>query len=446
MSAPDTIAAIATPPGRGGVGIIRLSGPEVFRLMPILFGCALQARHAHYVPFLDVDGTPLDRGIALYFPGPHSYTGEDVLELQAHGNSVLLDMLLRRILQCGVRLARPGEFSERAFLNDRIDLTQAEAIADLIDSSSERAVRSATRSLSGEFSLQINTLLERLTYLRMYVESSIDFVDEDIDFLEQGGIALQLTELDHTVQAIHQSAHQGCLLREGMTVVIAGRPNAGKSSLLNRLSGRETAIVTEVAGTTRDPLREHIQIDGMPLHIIDTAGLRHSHDRVEQEGIRRARSEIAQADRILWVMDAENPDTEADLTEAFPPHIPVTRILNKIDRTDGVACLREQPYGCEITLSARTGQGLELLREHLKSVMGYQAESHGVFTARRRHLDALKSTHNHLLSAQTHLNSGVAELLAEELRLAQMALAEITGVFTTDDLLSKIFSSFCIGK
>ncbi len=445
-AATDTIAAIATPPGRGGVGVIRISGPDIPRLMLPLLGQSLTPRFAHYRPFLTADGSRLDQGIALYFRAPHSYTGEDVLELHAHGNTVLLDMLLRRILECGVRLARPGEFTERAFLNGRMDLAQAEAVADLINSSSEQAVRSAGRSLQGDFSRQIDTLLQQLTHLRLYVESSIDFVDEEIDFLEQGGIARQLTALIHTLTSIRHAARQGCLLREGMSVVIAGCPNVGKSSLINRLSGRETAIVTDTAGTTRDPLREYIQIDGMPLHIIDTAGIRHSHDRVEQEGIRRAWTEIGQADRILWMMDIGNPASADDLTEPFPPHIPVTRLLNKIDRTGQPSALRITEGGVEIALSVKTGEGLDLLRTHLKQVMGYQADAQGVYLARTRHLDALERTAHHLTAAQSHLTTRTTELLAEELRLAQNALAEITGSFTPEDLLDQIFSQFCIGK
>lgn len=446
MSSSDTIAAIATPPGRGGIGIVRVSGPLVGNIMRELLGCEIKPRYAYYGPFLDADGGILDTGIALYFPGPHSFTGEDILELQAHGSTVLVDMLLRQVLRTGARLARPGEFSERAFLNDKIDLAQAEAIADLIDSTTEQAVRSAQRSLQGEFSTLIQTLVEQLVNLRLYVESSIDFVDEDIDFLEQAQMGQKLLMLGDTLVSIRHTARQGCLLREGMTVVIAGRPNAGKSSLLNRLSGRETAIVTEVAGTTRDPLREYIQIEGMPLHIIDTAGLRDSEDTVELEGIRRARVEIAKADRILLVMDAENPGLDNSLMAHFPDNIPVTRLLNKIDLTGQKPGIHERGGDTEITLSARTGAGMALLLEHLKTVMGYEAETECIFTARRRHLESLERAQSHIVNASQYLSLGVSELLAEELRLAQLSLSEITGAFTTEDLLDRIFSSFCIGK
>jgi tRNA modification GTPase len=443
---PDTIAAIATPPGRGGIGVVRVSGSEVPSLMQALLGRKIPPRQACFTAFLDTDGSPLEQGIALYFPAPHSFTGEDVLELQAHGSMVLLDMLLARLLACGARLARPGEFSERAFLNDKIDLAQAEAIADLIDSTTEQAVRSARHSLQGEFSRLINALVEQLITLRLYVESSIDFVDEDIDFLEQGRIGEQLKALTHTLETIHHTARQGCLLREGMTVVIAGRPNAGKSSLLNRLSGRDAAIVTAQAGTTRDPLREYIQIDGMPLHVIDTAGLRDSADIVEQEGIRRARHEIAKADRILLVMDADHPLVDEALALHLPAGIPVTRLLNKIDRLGQPAtCYLQDGQTC-IALSALTGAGMDLLRQHLKQVMGYDGESTPVFAARRRHLDALEQARQHIHRALDHLEARVTELLAEELRLAQLDLSEITGKFSTEDLLDRIFSRFCIGK
>ncbi len=446
MSAPDTIAAIATPPGRGGVGIIRVSGPQVPDLMQAVLGRKIPPRHACFTPFLDTDGSPLEQGIALYFPAPQSFTGEDILELQAHGSTVLLDMLLARLLRCGVRLARPGEFSERAFLNDKIDLAQAEAIADLIDSTTEQAVRSARRSLQGEFSRQVEVLVEQLITLRLYVESSIDFVDEDIDFLEQGRIGEQLKALLQTLETIHHTARQGCLLREGMTVVIAGRPNVGKSSLLNRLSGRDAAIVTAQAGTTRDPLREYIQIDGMPLHVIDTAGLRDSEDMVEQEGIRRARNEIDKADRILLMMAADNPVLDEELAQHIPGGIPITRLLNKIDRLGQPPAIYRQDNQTCIALSALTGAGMDLLRQHLKEVMGYEGEGTPVFAARQRHLDALARARQHIEQGLNHLQARVTELLAEELRLAQQDLSEITGKFTTEDLLDRIFSSFCIGK
>jgi tRNA modification GTPase len=442
----DTIGAIATPPGRGGIGVIRVSGNAVPAVMRAVLRKELEPRYAHYGPFYDQDGSILDSGLALYFPTPHSFTGEDVLELHAHGSPVVLDLLLRRILALNIRLARPGEFSERAFLNDKIDLAQAEAIADLIESTTEQAARSAQRSLQGEFSIRIHQLVEALIELRQYVEASIDFVDEDIDFLSEGRIAQKLAELLATLQRIRHSAYQGSLLREGMTVVIAGRPNAGKSSLLNQLAGRETAIVTEIAGTTRDTLREHIQIDGMPLHLVDTAGLRESEDVVEREGIRRARDEIHKADRILLLIDDCAPEEADVLLQSLPADIPLTRVYNKIDLTGKPAGFVEERSGPTVYLSAKTGEGIEHLRKHLKSSMGYDSEANDVFIARRRHLDALSRAENFIESAEAQLQIRAAELLAEDLREAQLALSEITGEFTNEDLLSRIFSSFCIGK
>lgn len=442
----DTIAAIATPPGRGGVGIVRISGELVPDIAPAILGKAISPRYAHFGPFLDQDGTALDHGLALYFPKPHSFTGEHVLELQAHGGPVLLDLLLRRVLGLGARLARPGEFSERAFLNDKIDLAQAEAIADLIDATTEQAARSAQRSLQGEFSRRIHGLVEALINLRLYVEASIDFADEDIDFLAEGQIAEQVADLLGALDAIRQTARQGCLLRDGMTVVIAGRPNAGKSSLLNLLAGREAAIVTDIAGTTRDTLREYIQIDGMPLHVVDTAGLRESEDIVEREGIRRARAEIEKADRVLLLVDDREPGQAGELLASLPQNLPITRIHNKIDLTGKSAGLVEEQEGPVVYLSAKSGAGVEDLLRHLKAAMGYEANAEGVFIARRRHLDAIARTQISLDNAARQLEARAAELLAEELREAQQALSEITGAFTSDDLLGRIFASFCIGK
>jgi tRNA modification GTPase len=442
----DTIAAIATPPGRGGIGVIRVSGKAVPDIIAAVVGKVLQPRQACFASFLDRDGRVLDQGLTLYFPAPHSYTGEHVLELHAHGSPVVLDLLLRRLLGLGVRLARPGEFSERAFLNDKIDLAQAEAIADLIDSTTEQAARSAQRSLQGEFSRRIHALVEALIELRLYVEASIDFTDEDIDFLSEGHIAEKLSGLLARLDAIRYAARQGCLLRDGMTAVIAGRPNAGKSSLLNRLAGRDTAIVTEIAGTTRDTLREYIQIEGLPLHIIDTAGLRDSEDPVEREGIRRARAEIEKADRVLLLIDARSPEEGESLLESLPAALPVTRLYNKIDLTGQAAGLIERPDGPAIYLSALTGEGIDSLVRHLKSAMGYDSEAEGVFIARRRHLDALARARASIESAALQLQARAPELLAEDLRAAQNALSEITGEFTSEDLLGRIFSSFCIGK
>lgn len=413
-----------------------------------------EPRMADYLPFKDADGTILDQGVALYFKSPNSFTGEDVLELQGHGGQVVLDLLLKRILQIdGIRLARPGEFSEQAFLNDKLDLAQAEAIADLIDATSEQAVRSALKSLQGEFSKKVNALVDSVIYLRTYVEASIDFPDEEIDFLADGKIEANLRGIINQLEDVRSEAKQGSILREGMKVVIAGRPNAGKSSLLNALAGREAAIVTDIAGTTRDVLREHIHIDGMPLHIIDTAGLRDATDEVERIGISRAWTEIEQADRIILMLDSSDPES-ADLSKVrseflakLPSTLPVTIVRNKIDLNGEQASESEQGGYQIISLSAQTHDGVKLLREHLKQAMGFQTGIEGGFLARRRHLDALEKAAEHLQIGLVQLTEFYAgELLAEELRLVQSYLSEITGQFTSDDLLGSIFSSFCIGK
>ncbi len=450
----DTIVAQATPPGRGGVGILRISGPKAKEVAKAVLGILPKPRYAHYLPFLDGDGTTLDEGIALFFPNPHSFTGEDVLELQGHGGPVILDLLLKRILAIsGVRIARPGEFSERAFLNDKLDLAQAEAIADLIDASSEQAAKSALSSLQGVFSKKINDLVESLIHLRIFTEAAIDFPEEEIDFLSDGKIETELDQVIQRLNDVRQEAKQGSLLREGMKVVIAGRPNAGKSSLLNALAGRDAAIVTDIAGTTRDVLREHIHIDGMPLHIIDTAGLREASDEVERIGIERAWQEIEQADRVLFMVDSTttnetNPEKLwPEFIERLPNNMPVTVIRNKADLTGEPLGYSEQNGYCLIQLSARTGEGITLLRDHLKQVMGFTSSTEGGFLARRRHLQALEKAAEHLNNGKYQLTTFHAgELLAEELRLAQEALSEITGEFTSDDLLGRIFSSFCIGK
>ena len=445
----DTIAALATPPGRGGVGIIRVSGSQSNQVATALLGKVPKPRMAEYLPFRDADNHTIDIGLALYFIAPHSFTGEDVLELHGHGGPIVLDMLLKRVLSLGVRLARPGEFSERAFLNDKLDLAQAEAIADLIDSGSEQAARSAMRSLQGEFSDRIHELVAILTQLRMYVESAIDFPEEEIDFLKDSQIVDQLKLLIDKLTGTLSVARQGQLLREGMSVVIAGRPNAGKSTLLNQLTGRETAIVTDVPGTTRDVLRVHIQIDGLPLHIIDTAGLRDSTDAVEQEGIRRAWDEIRQADRILYIVDAsQHQDPEQDpllvkLQQAGPT---ITIVYNKLDLVTENLTPTSGHNEC-LAISAKTGQGIKEIRDHLKACVGYENVGDGGFMARRRHLDALQRALDHVITGQQQLTVNAAgELLAEELRQAQQQLAQITGEFSADDLLGKIFSSFCIGK
>lgn len=449
----DTIAAIATAPGQAGVGIVRVSGPQAAAIAETILGYKPRPRYAHYGAFMDSRGELIDEGIALYFPNPHSFTGEDVLELQGHGGTVILDMLLREVCSQGVRLARPGEFSERAFLNDKLDLAQAEAIADLIASSSEQAARCAIRSLQGEFSRRIEALVEALTHLRIYVEAAIDFPEEEIDFLADGKVASDLNQIIDDLARVLAEAQQGTILRDGMKVVIAGRPNAGKSSLLNALAGREAAIVTPIEGTTRDVLREHIHIDGMPLHIIDTAGLRDSPDAVEQIGIARAWEEIQQADRILLMVDATTTaETEPheiwpDFIDRLPPSAPITVVRNKVDLSGETAGLLDDTAVPVIRLAAKSADGLDTLRNHLKQCMGFASTTEGGFLARRRHLDALERAQASVFQGRDQLEGyGAGELLAEDLRAAQDALGEITGTMTPDDFLGKIFSSFCIGK
>lgn len=457
----DTIAAVATAPGRGGVGIIRVSGPAVATVAKHILGDCPQPRYAAYGDFHDVDNTVLDTGIALYFPGPHSFTGEDVLELQGHGGPVILDLLLKSVLACGCRLARPGEFSERAFLNDKMDLAQAEAIADLIDSASEQAARCAVRSLQGEFSLRISSLQHELTELRVHVEAAIDFPEEEIDFLSDGVIEAKLYQVRDRLKDVLKSANRGSLLREGMNVVIAGRPNAGKSSLLNALAGNDRAIVTDIAGTTRDVLREHIHIDGMPLHIIDTAGLRDAPDEVERIGIERAWEEIHQADRVLLMVDSTQEELPADqlmhalydargLKSTADDLIAsgiITVVRNKVDLSGEAAGLNESDAFPVIGISAREQTGVDALRTHLKDVMGFDSGGEGGFIARRRHIDALERAQEALRHGHQQLQVMAAgELLAEDLRATQKALGEITGEFNADDLLGEIFGSFCIGK
>jgi tRNA modification GTPase len=444
----ETIAAIATAPGRGGIGIVRVSGNLVVEIARAILGDLPKPRQAALHIFRDTQGTAIDSGLALYFPAPASFTGEEVLELHGHGGPVVLDLLMSRLLELGARLAEPGEFSRRAFLNDKLDLVGAEAIADLIAAESAQAARAALRSLQGEFSQRLHALTEALITTRMHVEAAIDFPEEELDLLQDRVLLQRMEQALQLTADIQRNAQQGSLLREGMTLVIAGKPNAGKSSLLNRLAGYDAAIVTEVPGTTRDVLRERINIDGMPLHIIDTAGLRHTTDRVEVEGIRRAQAEIAKADRVLYVVDASVDDEQQlrnDLQQ-LPQAIPVTLVMNKIDlSTQPVRQQDGEPP--RIYLSAHTGAGIELLREHLKACVGFSSAAAGSFLARRRHLDALQRATQHLQQAQSNLLSRRAgELCAEELRLAQQDLAEITGEFTSDDLLGRIFSTFCVGK
>ncbi len=444
----DTIAAIATPSGRGGVGIIRISGPQVKDLARAITRVLPQPRFAHYCDFLDAEGEVLDQGIALYFRAPHSFTGEDVLELQGHGGPVVMDMLLDRCLKLGARLARPGEFSERAYLNDKMDLSQAEAIADLIDSETTTAARLATRSLQGSFSRKIHELVDALIRLRLYVEAAIDFPEEEIDFLSNGKVSADLRSIVDKIKDIRVKAGTGRLLRDGIDLVIAGEPNAGKSSLLNALAGAEAAIVTEVPGTTRDVLRERIQIGGVPVHLLDTAGLRETSDRVEQEGVRRAREALHKADQLLWVYDAGTDPGNRGMAQAdLPTGIPVTLVRNKVDQVNEAPAKGERQGLPEISLCARSGEGLELLREHLLSSMGFQGAENTEFLARRRHLDAIDRALESLQKGSIALEQHQAgELLAEDLRQAQLALSEITGAFSADDLLGEIFSSFCIGK
>lgn len=458
LSHTDTIVAQATPPGRGGVGIVRVSGPLALNVAESLLKVKLSPRQATYTDFYDANGDIIDQGIAIYFKNPHSFTGEDVVEFQGHGGPVIIDMLLEAILSVnGVRLARPGEFSEQAFLNDKLDLAQAEAIADLIDASSQQAAKSALRSLQGEFSEQIHVLSEAIIHLRMYVEAAIDFPDEEIDFLSDGKVSNDLTAILEQVNKVRSQAKQGSLLREGMQVVIAGKPNAGKSSLLNALAGRESAIVTDIAGTTRDVLKEHIHINGMPLHIIDTAGLRESPDKVEQIGIARAWEAINQADRVLFVVDSTTSSSIdpyliwPEFMQKLPGGMPVTVIRNKADKTGDQIQLHQvdSAHGTftTISLSASTGEGVDVLREHLAASIGLDTTTEGQFIARRRHIDAIDTALEHLKTGEQQLNDSLAgELLAEELRLAHQSLTEITGEFTSDDLLGRIFSSFCIGK
>jgi tRNA modification GTPase len=452
----DPIVAIATAPGRGAVGIVRVSGKDIAPAIEAICGRPLHARQATYLPFRDAQGMAIDQGLALHFPAPHSYTGEDVLELQAHGGPVVLQLLLARCLEAmpQLRVAQPGEFTERAFLNDKIDLAQAEAIADLIDASTETAARSAARSMSGEFSLAVNTLLEQLIHLRMLVEATLDFPEEDIDFLQKADAQGQLERLQATLAGVMQRAVQGALLREGIKVVIAGQPNAGKSSLLNALAGAELAIVTPIAGTTRDKVSQLIQIEGVPLHVVDTAGLRDALDEVEKIGVERAWAEIASADAVLFLHDltrhagdylAADAHIAEVLGRELPRNTPIIDVWNKSDAA-GPEVLGTISGG--VRISAKTGDGLQVLRAQLLQAVGWQAAPEGVFMARERHVRALRQVADQLAKAgaQLHAARPALDLLAEDLRQAQLHLSEITGAFTPDDLLGEIFSRFCIGK
>ena len=452
----DPIVAVATASGRGAVGIVRASGRDLSALIEALCARPLEARRATYLPFADGAGAPIDHGLAIHFPAPHSYTGEDVLELQAHGGPVVLQLLLARCLEAGagigLRLAEPGEFTERAFLNDKIDLAQAEAVSDLIEASTEAAARSAGRSLSGAFSLEINGLRDRLVELRMLVEATLDFPEEEIDFLEKANARGRLRAISHGVSAVLDRARQGALLREGIKVVLAGQPNVGKSSLLNALAGAELAIVTPIAGTTRDKVSETIQIEGVPVHVIDTAGLRDSEDEVERIGIARSWSEIDSADAVLFMHDLTRlgePDYDAGEAR-IESRLPATlvrakRLLHIFNKADAAPAPLSHSG---LALSARSGEGVTALRHKLLELAGWHAQPEGVFIARTRHVQALRRTREHLLCAEAQAARADAalDLLAEELRLAHDALGEITGAFTPDDLLGEIFSRFCIGK
>jgi tRNA modification GTPase len=450
MSHPDTIVAAATPPGRGGVGVVRVSGPKVPEIAATLVGELPKPRFATLTHFLDQHGESIDVGLTLFFPGPHSYTGEHVVELQGHGGPVVVERLVERCVELGARRARPGEFTERAFLNDKIDLAQAEAVADLIDAGSRDAARAAMRSLQGEFSGMVQGLTEALIDLRAYVEAAIDFPEEEVDFLGAQELRERLAAVRGHFDAVTAAAGQGRLLRDGITVVLAGRPNAGKSSLLNRLAGYEAAIVTPIPGTTRDILRERIDIDGLPLHVLDTAGLRDSTDVVEAEGVRRATAEMARADRVLFVIDAsDDPDARAyaEQRARLPADVPVTLVFNKTDLAAGLPVSDTISGPPRLHVSAQTGAGLDLLRVHLKNSVSFQTAGSGSISARQRHLDALARARASVENAAAQLEQHRAgELVAEELRVGQQALDEITGVFHADDLLGRIFGSFCIGK
>jgi tRNA modification GTPase len=442
MNNSDTIAAVATPAGRGGIGVIRISGAKVTEIASSILGKLPPARYATFSDFVNREGVLLDQGLAIYFPAPNSFTGEDVLKLQGHGGPIVLDLILNNLLGLGARLARPGEFSERAFLNDKIDLAQAEAIADLIDSASTQAARCALRSLQGEFSAQIHSLVDQLIWLRSYIEAGIDFVDEEIDLLADGQVVVKLEKLIIDLNQLVEKSQQGYLLKEGMRIVLVGEPNVGKSSLLNCLSGRDTAIVMPIPGTTRDVVREQIQLDGaMPLHITDTAGLRETDDPVEQEGIRRTKLALKEADLVIVLVDDRHPDDHSKILTEIEQAPLIVR--NKIDLSDHKAGMSSNDI-CYI--SAKTGAGIDSLKDYLKQKMGLNSNTEGNFMARRRHLDALQTAKTAFATALSHAHNYQNELLAEELRLAQQALGEITGEFTADDLLGQIFSSFCIGK
>jgi tRNA modification GTPase len=442
----DTIAAIATASGAGGIGVVRVSGALASTIANQILGHCPAPRHAAYLDFKLDNNELIDRGIAIFYPNPHSYTGEDVLELQAHGGTALMQILLARCISLGARQAEPGEFTRRAYLNDKMDLAQAEAVADVINASTADAAKSAVRSLSGEFSNNINAVLVKLINLRMYVEACLDFPEEEIDFITQGKVAEKLDAIASELKLVFSKAKQGSLLREGMHIVLVGQPNVGKSSLMNQLSGEEVAIVTPIAGTTRDAIKNTIQINGLPLHIIDTAGLRETKNEVEKIGIARTYRALENAQVALLLVDAAHGinENEKSILARLPQEIVKIWVHNKIDTTQEPAKLIKIANEAHIYLSAKTGEGIELLQQHLLQIAGFEQNAEGVFMARARHLAALKQVDEHLLQAQIKVNQ--PELIAEELRLAQEALSSITGEFTPDDLLGEIFSKFCIGK
>jgi tRNA modification GTPase len=438
----DTIVAAATPPGKGGIGIVRVSGGLTEAVARALLGSLPQPRFATWRVFRDAAGRRLDEGLALYFPAPTSFTGESVLELHGHGGPVVISLLVDAIVELGARQAEPGEFSKRAFLNDKLDLVQVEAIADLIDSGTAQAARAALRSLSGAFSRAVDGLADQLVRLRMHVEAAIDFPEEEIDFLSDDALLRRIDECEQAFVTLQAGARQGRVLRDGFQVVIVGKPNAGKSSLLNLLSGQEAAIVTELAGTTRDVLREQIDVDGLAVELVDTAGLRNDPDRIEAEGIRRAKEALANADAVLWIRDVTD-EQQDEPREKLPAGVPVTIVHNKIDLSGAEPGL----LNGEVWLSAETGQGVDALRQHIRELAGYEGRGEGAFTARRRHIRALRQAYGHFRDGRRALDeSRAGELFAEELRLSHEALGAITGAFTADDLLGKIFSEFCIGK
>ncbi len=450
MYTKDTIVAIATPQGNGGIGIVRISGINALKIANKITSKNLKPRHAIFTN-ISHNNEIIDNGIALYFKAPYSYTGEDIVEIQAHGNAFVLNLIIKAAIENGARMAKAGEFTERAFLNSKLDLAQAEAVADIINASSETAAKSAAKSLQGDFSNEINNLLEKLIYLRMYVEASIDFPEEEINFIEDKKIHTSLENIYKTILDVKTSTKQGAILAEGITLILVGKPNAGKSSLLNALAGKSTAIVTDIAGTTRDIVREHIQIDGIPMHIIDTAGLRNSQDIIESEGIKRAIKKIQEADQVLFVTDdhVKSKVALSDLKKIIPEFysqipqdIDITYVHNKIDLLDKVPTNTDN----HIYISAENGFGVDKLKKHILDKVGYTSQNESIYTARERHVGAIDNAYEHILFAKEQFSLGNGELLAEELLIVQDYLNSITGEFSSDDLLGEIFSRFCIGK